>query len=78
MPSLQRTGFVVGLLLIAAVTGVKLVVSVWLKRPGNWMDKALPLVSMVGDLLHHRGDHGPLAERPAERGALADRLVDDS
>ncbi len=45
--SLQRTGFVVGLLLIAAVTGVKLVVSVWLKRPGNWIDKTLPLVSMV-------------------------------
>jgi len=45
--SLQRTGFVVGLLLIATVTGVKLVVSVWLKRPGNWIDKALPLVSMV-------------------------------
>ena len=47
MPSLQRTGFVVGLLLIATVTVVKLVVSVWLKRPGNWIDKALPLVSMA-------------------------------
>lgn len=45
--SLQRTGFVVGLLLIVAVTSVKLVVSVWLKRPGNWIDKALPIVSMV-------------------------------
>jgi len=45
--SLQRTGFVVGLLLIAAVTSVKLVVSVWLKRSGNWIDKALPLVSMI-------------------------------
>ncbi|MCX5646894.1 MAG: bile acid:sodium symporter family protein [Phycisphaerae bacterium] len=45
--SLQRTGFVVGLLLIAAVTGVKLVINVLLKRPGNWIDKALPLVSMV-------------------------------
>jgi BASS family bile acid:Na+ symporter len=45
--SLQRTGFVVGLLLIAGVTLVKLVVSVWLRRPGNWIDKALPLVSMA-------------------------------
>ncbi len=44
---LQRTGFVVGLLLIAAVTSVKLVVSVWLQRPGNWIDKTLPLVSMI-------------------------------
>ena len=26
---------------------VKLVVSVWLKRPENWMDKALPMVSMA-------------------------------
>jgi len=45
--SLQRTGFLVGLLLIAAVTVVKLVVTVWLQRPGNWIDKALPLVSMI-------------------------------
>jgi len=45
--SLQRTGFIVGLLLIGAVTTVKLVVSVWLKRPGNWIDKALPIVSMI-------------------------------
>ena len=45
--SLQRTGFVVGLSLIAGVTLVKLVVSVWLRRPGNWIDKALPLVSMA-------------------------------
>ncbi len=45
--SLPRTGFVVGLLLIVAVTGVKLVINVLLKRPGNWMDKALPIVSMA-------------------------------
>jgi BASS family bile acid:Na+ symporter len=45
--SLQRTGFVVGLLLIVAVTSVKLVVSVWLRRSANWIDKALPIVSMV-------------------------------
>ena len=35
------------MLLIAAVTVVKLVVSVWLKGPENWIDKALPLVSMA-------------------------------
>ncbi|MCL5282762.1 MAG: bile acid:sodium symporter family protein [Planctomycetes bacterium] len=54
---LQRTGFLVGLLLIATVTGVKLVVSVWLKRPGNWIDKTLPLVSMVaiGSSMIHNG-----------------------
>lgn len=45
--SLQRAGFIVGLSLIVGVTTVKLVVNVWLKRPGNWMDKALPLVSMA-------------------------------
>jgi BASS family bile acid:Na+ symporter len=44
---MQRTGFVVGLLLIAAVTLVKLVINVALKRSGNWIDKALPIVSMV-------------------------------
>ncbi len=43
----QKSGLVVGLLLIAAVTIVKLVVSVWLKGPENWLDKALPLVSMA-------------------------------
>jgi BASS family bile acid:Na+ symporter len=45
--SFQKGGLVVGLLLIAAVTVVKLVVSVWLKGPENWIDKALPLVSMA-------------------------------
>jgi len=46
--SLQKDGFVVGLMLIGVVALAKLVISVWLKRPENWMDKALPIVSMAG------------------------------
>jgi BASS family bile acid:Na+ symporter len=46
--SLQKDGFVVGLLLISVVALVKLIISVWLKGPENWMDKALPIVSMAG------------------------------
>jgi len=46
--SLQKDGFVVGLLLIGVVALAKLIVRVWLAGPENWMDKALPLVSMVG------------------------------
>jgi len=46
--SLQKDGFVVGLLLIGVVALAKLVISVWLKGPETWMDKALPIVSMAG------------------------------
>jgi BASS family bile acid:Na+ symporter len=46
--SLQKDGFIVGLLLIALVAFAKLVISVWLKGPENWMNKALPIVSMAG------------------------------
>jgi len=46
--SLSKDGFVVGLLLIGVVALAKLVISVWLKGPENWMDKALPFVSMAG------------------------------
>ena len=46
--SLQKDGFVVGLLLIGVVALAQLVIRLWLKRPDNWMDKALPLVSMAG------------------------------
>jgi BASS family bile acid:Na+ symporter len=45
--SFQKGGLVVGLLLIAVVTSVKLVVSVWLQASDRWMDKALPIVSMA-------------------------------
>jgi BASS family bile acid:Na+ symporter len=46
--SLSKDGFVVGLLLIGVVALAKLVIRVWLQGPENWMDKALPIVSMVG------------------------------
>ena len=46
--SLQKDGFIVGLLLIGVVALAKLVISVCLKGPENWMDKALPIVSMAG------------------------------
>jgi len=46
--SLQKDGFVVGLLLIGVVALAQLVIRVWLKRPENWMNKALPIVSMAG------------------------------
>lgn len=46
--SLQKDGFVVGLSLIGVVALAKLVIGVWLKGPENWMDKALPIVSMAG------------------------------
>jgi len=46
--SLQKDGFIVGLLLIGVVALAKLVISVWLRGPENWMSKALPIVSMAG------------------------------
>jgi BASS family bile acid:Na+ symporter len=46
--SLSKDGFVVGLLLIGVVALAKLVISVVFKGPENWMDKALPIVSMAG------------------------------
>ena len=46
--ALQKDGFIVGLLLIGVVALAQLVIRVWLRGPANWMDKALPIVSMVG------------------------------
>jgi BASS family bile acid:Na+ symporter len=43
----QKDGLVVGLALVGLVTLAKLVVRVWLNGPEKWMDKALPLVSML-------------------------------
>ena len=43
-----RGGALIGLLLIAAVAAAKLVVSILLRGPENWMDRALPVVSMAG------------------------------
>jgi BASS family bile acid:Na+ symporter len=45
---LQKDGFVVGLLLISVVAFAKLIISVWMNGPENWMDRALPIVSMAG------------------------------
>ncbi len=42
-----RNGVIFGFALIAVVAGAKLVIGVWLGRTDKWMDKALPLVSMV-------------------------------
>ena len=41
-------GIIIGFLLIGIVALAKLVVSVLLHGPENWMDKALPVVSMAG------------------------------
>ena len=46
--SLQKDGIVVGLVLIGTIAFSKLVITLWLKRTENWMDKALPVVSMAG------------------------------
>jgi BASS family bile acid:Na+ symporter len=43
-----QAGAAVGLGLIALVALTKLCVSVIARRPGNWMDRVLPLVSMTG------------------------------
>jgi bile acid:Na+ symporter, BASS family len=43
-----RPGVIIGLMLIGIVALAKLIVSIWLKGPENWMDKTLPLVSMFG------------------------------
>ena len=43
-----RGGALIGLLLLAAVAVAKLVVSILLRGPDNWMDTALPVVSMAG------------------------------
>jgi len=43
-----RDGIVIGAVLIAAVSLTKLIVSLVLRRSGNWMDRVLPVVSMAG------------------------------
>ena len=48
---LKKDGFIVGALLIGIVALAKLIIGVWLRGPGNWMDKALPVVSMAGIVL---------------------------
>ena len=46
--STLKSGLIIGFLLIGIVALAKLIISLWLKGPANWMDKALPLVSMAG------------------------------
>jgi BASS family bile acid:Na+ symporter len=41
-------GLLVGFALMGAVVLTKLIVNIWLRRPGDWMDRVLPLVSMAG------------------------------
>jgi BASS family bile acid:Na+ symporter len=43
-----RTGVIIGFALIGVVFLVKLVVNVVMRGPENWMERALPAVSMVG------------------------------
>ena len=43
-----RNGVILGSLLIGIVAFAKLIISIWLKGPENWMDKTLPIVSMSG------------------------------
>ena len=43
-----RNGVILGGVLLTAVALSKLVVSVWLRRPNTWIDRALPMVSMAG------------------------------
>lgn len=43
-----KSGVILGFALIALVALAKLIVGIVLKGPENWMDKALPLVSMSG------------------------------
>ena len=43
-----KNGITIGFALIGVVALSKLIVSVMLKGPENWMDKALPVVSMCG------------------------------
>ena len=43
-----RSGIIIGFALIGTVALSKLIVSIILKGPENWMDRALPIVSMAG------------------------------
>jgi BASS family bile acid:Na+ symporter len=43
-----KGGLVIGLLLIGLAAAGRLAATVWLKAGANWMDKALPAVSMFG------------------------------
>jgi bile acid:Na+ symporter, BASS family len=42
-----KTGLIVGCAMVAVAAVAKLVMEVWLRRARNWMDRALPVVSMA-------------------------------
>ncbi|MCX6560676.1 MAG: bile acid:sodium symporter family protein [Candidatus Aminicenantes bacterium] len=42
-----RSGLILGFALLALSTLAKLVITVWLRGPERWMDKALPVISMA-------------------------------
>jgi BASS family bile acid:Na+ symporter len=43
-----KSGLILGCMLVGVVTVAKWVVNVWLRGPRNWMDRALPVISMAG------------------------------
>ncbi len=46
--SALQGGIIIGAILLAAVSVSKLIISIMLNGPENWMDRVLPLVSMTG------------------------------
>jgi BASS family bile acid:Na+ symporter len=46
--SFPRSGIIFGLALLGVVALSQLVIRVWLKGPERWMDRVLPIVSMLG------------------------------
>jgi len=43
-----RSGAILGCALVGVVAAAKLVMDVWIRGPRNWMDRALPVISMAG------------------------------
>jgi BASS family bile acid:Na+ symporter len=43
-----KSGLVLGFVLVAVVALAKLIIALWWRGPANWMDRALPLISMAG------------------------------
>jgi len=43
-----QSGLILGFALVGVVAVAKLVVNVWVRGPRNWMDRALPVISMAG------------------------------
>jgi BASS family bile acid:Na+ symporter len=43
-----KSGLILGCALVGVVALAKLVMDVWIRGPQNWMDRALPVISMAG------------------------------